>query len=157
MEAVEYWNKIGSEKVFEDPLYLDKLANYIDPNAKILEYGCGYGRLLQILNANGYRDLVGFDFSQSMIERGKNLNPHLDLRLIETPQILPFKDESIDVVVMSTVLCCILEDAKQRQLIAELSRVLKDDGVLYLSDFLICDHPKYHYCHFWHVGSVHHK
>lgn len=57
MQAQDYWNQVGSKKEFEDPLYLERLSNYLTLDAKILEYGCGYGRLLQILKSNGYSNL----------------------------------------------------------------------------------------------------
>lgn len=43
MLAQEYWNKIGSKKVFEDPVYLEKLTKFLRPTSQIVEYGCGYG------------------------------------------------------------------------------------------------------------------
>lgn len=33
MMAQQYWNEIGSQKVFEDPLYLDKLSPFLSPTA----------------------------------------------------------------------------------------------------------------------------
>ncbi len=53
-----------------------------------------------------------------MIFRGKKLYPHLDMRLIDNTEAIPFANESIDAVIMSTVLCCILDDSKQKELIA---------------------------------------
>lgn len=83
MLAQQYWEEVGSKKDFEDPLYLERLSSFITKESKILEYGCGYGRLMQILNKNGYYNLVGYDFAQSMIERGKDVHPNLDLRLLD--------------------------------------------------------------------------
>jgi ubiquinone/menaquinone biosynthesis C-methylase UbiE len=141
MQAQEYWNKIGSQKEFEDPLYLDKLSDFLTPESRIIEYGCGYGRLMQILHTNNYQNLMGFDFAQNMIERGKKLHPHLDMYYIERSGVLPVSDGSVDAIFMSTVLCCVPDDETQVNIIAELSRVLKSGGVLYLSDFLISDDP----------------
>lgn len=70
MLAQQYWNDIGAKKVFEDPLYLDKLSQFLSPNAQIIEYGCGYGRMMRILKSAGYHNLIGFDFAPNMITRG---------------------------------------------------------------------------------------
>lgn len=67
MMALQYWNNIGSKKIFEDPLYVEKLAPCLSPTAKIIEYGCGYGRMLRILKSAGYHNLTGFDFAPSII------------------------------------------------------------------------------------------
>lgn len=143
MTAQKYWNDIGAQKAFEDPLYLDKLSPFLSPNARILEYGCGYGRMMKILKLAGYHNLIGFDFAPNMIARGLKENPELDLRLLEKVGLIPCDDESIDAIVMSTVLCCITDEHVLAALIREIMRVLKTNGVLYLTDFLICDHPRY--------------
>ena len=143
MTAQGYWNDIGAQKVFEDPLYLDKFLPFLSPTARILEYGCGYGRMMKTLKQAGYHNLIGFDFAPNMITRGLKENPDLDLRLLEKTGIIPCNDGSIDAIVMSTVLCCITEDHALGALIKEIVRVLKTDGVLYLTDFLISDHPRY--------------
>lgn len=143
MTAQKYWNDIGAKKIFEDPLYLDKLSPFLSPAAQILEYGCGYGRMLRILRSAGYYNLIGFDFAPNMITRGVAENPDLDLRLLEKAGTIPCHNESYDAVVMSTVLCCITEEHVLTALMKEISRVLKKNGVLYLTDFLLCDHPRY--------------
>ncbi len=143
MMAQQYWNEIGSQKVFEDPLYLDKLSPFLSPAAQIVEYGCGYGRVMRMLKPKGYQTLIGFDFASNMITRGRRENPDLDLRLLEKPGAIPCHDEFADAIVMSTVLCCITDDQELEKLIAEIGRVLKKKGVLYITDFLICEHPRY--------------
>lgn len=143
MLAQQYWNDIGSKKVFEDPLYLDKLQSFLSPSAQIVEFGCGYGRMMRILKSAGYLNLIGFDFAPNMITRGLRENPDLDLRLLEKQGLIPSNDESIDAIVMSTVLCCITDEQKLVELMDEIRRVLKKQGILYITDFLICEHPRY--------------
>jgi ubiquinone/menaquinone biosynthesis C-methylase UbiE len=141
--AQQYWNDIGAKKVFEDPLYLNKLSSFLLPTAQIIEYGCGYGRMMRILKSAGYHNLIGFDFAPNMITRGLNENPDLDLRLLETAGAIPCEDESVDALVISTVLCCITSEKELQALINELKRVLKPNGTLYIADFLICEHSRY--------------
>ena len=143
MLAQQYWNDIGAKKVFEDPLYVDKLSPFLLPMAHIVEYGCGYGRMMRILKSAGYHNLIGFDFAPNMIIRGRNENPDLDLRLLEKAGIIPCGNESVDALVMSTVLCCMTSEREMESLINEVGRVLKPNGVLYLTDFLVCGHPRY--------------
>jgi ubiquinone/menaquinone biosynthesis C-methylase UbiE len=137
MLAQQYWNDIGSNKVFEDPLYIDKFSPFLSPTTKILEYGCGYGRVLRALKSSGYNNLIGFDFSSGMIARGRNENPDLDLRLLEKAGSIPCDNESIDACVVSTVLCCIPDNHELRALVSELTRVLKKGGTIYVTDFLV--------------------
>ena len=143
MLAQQYWNDVGSQKIFEDPLYLDKLSSFLTPTAQIIEYGCGYGRMMRILKSAGYDHLIGFDFAPNMIKRGLHENPDLDLRLLEKAYVIPSDNESIDAVIMSTVLCCITDEKELQALFDEIRRVLKPKGILYITDFLICEHPRY--------------
>ncbi len=143
IQAKQYWETIGSKKEFKDPLYLDKLAPFLSKESHIVEYGCGYGRLMNILQEEGYHNLTGFDFAKSMIKRGKAAYPDLSLHFLEESDVIPLEDESVDVVIMSTILCCMIDSNQQRHIIEEAYRVLKDKGILYLTDFLICDHDRY--------------
>lgn len=142
MQSQTFWNEIGSEKTFEDPLYLNKLEPFLHPHSQIVEYGCGYGRLLQVLHERGYQNLLGFDFSHKMIARGEREHPHLNLTHSDSGKI-PLENDSVDCIIVSTILCCIPDRNEQQKLIEEIMRVLKKGGVLYLSDFLLCDHPRY--------------
>ncbi|MCB1113795.1 MAG: class I SAM-dependent methyltransferase [Chlamydiia bacterium] len=143
MLAQDYWNRIGSTKKFEDPLHLDKLTPYLPKSGSILEYGCGYGRMLKMLLEKGHRQLIGFDFAKAMIERGKSENPELDLRLLERSGEIPCKSASQNAVIMSTVLCSMTDSEEKKRLMDEIYRVLAPGGIFYLTDFLLCNAPYY--------------
>lgn len=137
MEAINYWNEIGSKKNFEDPIYLEKIKQYYSKSVNILEYGCGYGRLMNILKEAGYNNVIGFDYSKKMIERGKKEHPHLNINFLENAPMIPLKKESVDLVVLSTILCSLVDIDEQVNLIDEMTRVLKPGGSIYVSDFMI--------------------
>jgi len=99
--------------------------------------------MLRILKDGGYENLQGFDFAPNMITRGREENPDLDLRLLEKVGETPSEEGSIDAAVMSTVLCCIADIEEAARIVGEIKRVLKRGGVLYLTDFLICEDPIY--------------
>lgn len=136
MNQKEYWNSVSETKQFTAPLQITKFAKHVSSNANIVDVGCGYGRTLEELYQLGYTNLIGIDFSQGMIERGKQQFPHLDLRLKEDARIdLP--DHSVDAVILFSVLTCIVENREQQFLISEIRRILKPDGIIYVKDFLL--------------------
>jgi len=137
----EYWDKVSGSKEFSDPFYLEQFIAHVSKEDFIIEYGCGYGRLLNLLHQNGMKNIVGFDFSKGMIDRGKRQFPELQLNHINHAA-LPLDNESVSAAILSTVLCCIPDQLSQQKIIYELSRVLKPNGVLYLTDFLITDTQK---------------
>lgn len=136
MNQKEYWNNVSETKQFTAPLQITKFAKHVSSTANIVDVGCGYGRTLDELYQLGYTNLIGIDFSQGMIERGKQQFPHLDLRLKEDARIdLP--DHSVDAVILFSVLTCIVDNQEQQFLISEIRRILKPDGILYIKDFLL--------------------
>lgn len=136
MKQQEYWNSVSKTKTFTTPFQAKEFAACVGKDALVLDVGCGYGRTLQTLYEAGYRHLMGVDFSEGMIARGKDLYPYLDLRVKKGAEIaLP--DCHVDAVILFAVLTCIHEDEKQKELIREIRRVLKPGGILYVNDFLL--------------------
>lgn len=136
MEPKEYWNEASQKKEFTTPFQAEEFAGYIEKGKVILDVGCGYGRTLDELYQSGYTNLIGIDFSEGMIKRGRLQFPYLDLRVKEAEQIdLP--DESVDAVILLAVLTCIKTNEEQQAFINEIRRVLKPKGILYINDFLL--------------------
>lgn len=133
-----YWNSAGSTKTFTHPLALDWFE-HLPRQARILDYGCGYGRILSELDDHGFTDLTGVDYSPALIKRGREQSPGLSLSVLENPPHMPYQDGGFDAVLLMAVLACIPGDTEQAALIAELRRVLKPGGLLFLSDVTIQD------------------
>ncbi len=136
MEQKEYWDSVSGKKEFTTPFQAGEFSKYVNRDGIILDMGCGYGRTLDELYHNGYRNLMGIDFSRGMIERGKQQFPYLDLRVKEGSEIaLP--DASMDAVILFAVLTCIRTNEEQKELLGEIKRILKPQGILYVNDFLL--------------------
>ncbi|MFE0459625.1 class I SAM-dependent methyltransferase [Kitasatospora sp. NPDC058965] len=133
-----YWDGIGATKTFTHPLDRGWLTD-LDPTARVLDYGCGYGRLMGELSGYGFTDLTGVDLSPALVERGRRLRPGLRFAVLEEPPHLPHPAASFEVVLLFAVLTCIPDAAAQRALVAELHRVLVPGGLLYVSDLLLQD------------------
>lgn len=132
----EYWNSVADKKNFTTPFDLEEFSKHVNKTSRILDVGCGYGRILNELYKNNYRNLIGIDFSDKLIERGKTLYPNLKLSIQKSPNI-DFPDESMDAVILFAVLTCIIDDKEQQKLLAEITRVLKPNGIIYINDFLL--------------------
>jgi SAM-dependent methyltransferase len=129
-----YWDAAVETKAFTHPLNLERFGSLLSKDAAILDYGCGYGRLCAELADAGYLHVTGVDISSRMIERGRALFPGMDLRRI-AGAALPFAAEVFDACLLFAVLTCVPTDAGQQALIAELRRVLRPGGILYVSDY----------------------
>lgn len=138
LDQEKYWDKVAEKKEFPAPFQIKEFEKYVSPEKSILDVGCGYGRTLSELNEQGFKNLTGVDFSQAMINRGLKLHPQLNL-LKNDGDDLPFPDNKFDAVLLIAVLTCTANPEEQRNLISEISRVLKSSGILYINDYLIND------------------
>lgn len=143
MDTQTFWSEVGSTKNFTDPFFENRFSSHLNKDSKIIEYGCGYGRILNNLSKLGYRDLTGFDFAPKMVERGKNVFPHLKLQLIDESGKVPLADQSVDAAILSTVLCCNPDRKTQEKIVQEIHRLLKPKAIFYLCDFLITHSENY--------------
>jgi len=103
---------------------------------RILDLGCGDGRLLCTLKLKGYldnADITGVDLSP---ERIKNLTENLrDATGIvsDACDVWRLEDNSFDMIISSQVIEHIPDDSKH---LKEIRRLLKDDGLLYISSVI---------------------
>ena len=128
-----YWNTTGVTKTYSHPIDLAWLGEPSD-RARILDYGCGYGRVTALLHDAGWTGVEGWT-CRRFRRPARREHPELTFRVIEHPPALPYADSSVDAVVLFAVLTCVPADDDQRRLVGELHRVLRSGGVLYVSDY----------------------
>jgi SAM-dependent methyltransferase len=133
--AQAYWDANAEAHACTHPLDPGLLAE-LPKSARILDYGCGYGRIAAELAAAGWRNVVGVDFAPAMIDRGRREHPGLDPRDNERlPLAEP--DGAFDAALLIAVLTTIPGDDDQQAVMAELRRLIRPGGLLYVSDCLL--------------------
>lgn len=112
--------------------YINRLlaANQVCLGDRVLDFGCGVGRLTQAL-AGQVRTLVGVDIAGSMVEAARRINAHPGRVSYEhyDGHVLPFPDDSFDSAVTLIVLQHI-PPAGQLSAMLELHRVVRPGGLL---------------------------
>ena len=131
---LEYWNRLGPSKSFHHPVNTVRLAQWVSFDDPILDYGCGYGRVLGILDGLGYRRLIGVDPAKAMIGEARRRLPLLRFEHCIDPCRLDLEKESIAAVLLFTVLTCVPTDEGHRAIVREIRRILRPGGLLYISD-----------------------
>ena len=150
----EYWNRIGPSKTFGHPVNFERLEQWLSPDSRILDLGCGYGRALGLLFDHGYHNLIGFDPAPAMIVMARERFPALAFDELECPPHLPLADASVDATLLFSVLTSVPTDAGQQAIAEEVGRVLRPGGLFYISDLwlqsdernrerYVRDEPKY--------------
>ena len=83
------------------------LLRYLDnKKAKILDAGCGTGLVGHILFNKSYKNIVGIDFSQEMLNRALKKNVYQSLSLGDLTQKLDFEDDTFDAVICAGTFTC---------------------------------------------------
>lgn len=99
--------KLISNKRSTKKYFIDKVVPYITPESKVLDFGCGPGSFL-IPIAPYCKEIIGIDISKKFIEECTNNIKENGLTnaksLHITPNVLPFKDETFNVIIMVDVI-----------------------------------------------------
>jgi SAM-dependent methyltransferase len=132
----EYWDEVAEIKTFTHPIDIELLNPFLNKQSTIVDFGCGYGRIVKELRDLGFENVCGFDTSKELIARGISEND-LTLYHIENPTELTLEDNSVDCIVLFAVLTCIPSNEGQNNLIKLLLSKLKKGGILYISDYYL--------------------
>ncbi|WP_320046820.1 class I SAM-dependent methyltransferase [uncultured Ilyobacter sp.] len=115
----------------ENPYALNRYAfawhHIPDGSAAHLDFGCHDGQFLQDLDGKRIERRVGIDAATEPLEKGRQARPDLEFIHNQTVTPLPFEDQSFQ---SATVLDVIEHIVPQHELLLELHRVLREDGVL---------------------------
>jgi SAM-dependent methyltransferase len=93
---------------------------------RVLDLGCGEGRFSRLLSAEG-ATTVGIDPIWKMLEAASQTGDPSESYVLGAGEILPFADQSFDLVI---AYLCLIDITDFRAAIEESARVLKDGGRL---------------------------
>jgi alkylated DNA repair protein alkB family protein 8 len=121
------------------------IDKYIKSGDKILDLGCGNGRLLELLKDKGV-EYIGVDNSRALIKIAQeryNKIPNVEYRFVVADALdLSFPENSFDAVISLAVLHHIPSVEKRKKFFREVKRVLKPEGILILTVWNLWQNPK---------------
>jgi SAM-dependent methyltransferase len=132
----EYWDEVAEIKTFTHPINLELINDFLNKQSRIVDFGCGYGRIIKQLTDLGFENVCGFDTSKELVARGI-LENNLSLYHIDNPTELKLEDNSIDCIILFAVLTCIPSNEGQNSLMSLLLSKLKKGGIIYISDYYL--------------------
>ena len=107
------------------------VARYFIRGGITADIGCGSGREVAWLNANGF-PAVGFDASDGLLAEARSRYPELDFAHEELPGLKGIAASSYDNVLCETVIMH-LDRAEIAPSVGRMLDILKPSGILYLS------------------------
>lgn len=137
----KYWNRVAHSKTFSHPLNLKVLSNYVQTTDYIIDFGCGYGRLIKLLKEYHFQNVTGFDTSKELISRGLSEGVS-SIFHIDEAECLPIENNSVACFLLFAVLTCIPSNQAQKDLLKILHSGLKTNGIIYISDYSIQEDPE---------------
>lgn len=115
-----------------DSSITDVVAAYIGQRERVLDAGCGYGRIAEPLASRGYR-VIGLDISELLLGSARDYAVERAIRL---PLVagnmarLPFRDASFDAVIcLWSAYYEVVDVTDQVNVLAEMWRVLDNGGM----------------------------
>lgn len=135
--SCEYFSRPGVLDVYNHMETLFKpeeiiIKKFIDSGQRILDVGCGTGRVTYYLHKKGCV-VTGIDIVPEMIALAEKKHPDIDFKIMDCGS-LSFEDKVFDVVFITYNTLDYIYPIEKRQLaLKELKRVLKDKGILIYS------------------------
>lgn len=113
------------------PELADSFQGFIKEEDKILDIGCGNGRLLDLFRGKKM-SYIGIDNSEGQIKEAKAKYPEENF-LVADALNLPFDNNIFDKVFSVAVFHEIPSSEFRRKFLKEIKRVLKENGLLFLT------------------------
>lgn len=138
-----YWEMVPGKNIPSSLELYPVVHSYLQEGYKILDVGCGFGKISLELASLGY-SVTGIDINTEAVKLSKSAAKSLGLdRKIEgraefkvgDASDLPFHESSFDFAVMQAFLTAVPDPQERARIIQEAFRVLKPGGYLYLVEF----------------------
>ncbi|MCD6471014.1 class I SAM-dependent methyltransferase [bacterium] len=108
-----------------------RFEEYVKEGDKVLDLGCGNGRFYELFK-NKKVEYIGVDNCQKLISLARKKYPNANF-IFGDALNLPFKNSEFDLVFSIAVFHHIPSQKYRRQVLKEIYRVLKPDGLLVLT------------------------
>lgn len=120
---------------FTTPLPNKNFLASLSKNIKVLDVGCGYGRVLCYLRDFGFKNISGFDVSPNYIVQAKKNCPEAKVFVSNFKDFNP--KYKYDLILLIGVIEYILTDEDQIIFFDKISKSLSRNGHILLETFII--------------------
>lgn len=127
----------------------DMFFPLIEKGSRVLDLGCGNGRLRQFLPSDLIRegDYFGFDLSEKLLEIARDRYPRDAFFRGDFGRHLPFGADNFDWIISIAAFHHLLDKTSQEEYLKNMYRVLKPGGRVFITTWVLP--KKYYWMNFW--------
>ena len=130
----QYWSTVDPGDILAGLCFPEEeLIKLLPKESKVLDVGCGTGKISEYLSGQGY-SVTGIDINKKALEENKTRNPNIEYLEADITNRLPFADSFFDAITVPYVFVSIIDTRQAQKAAAELIRVLKIGGLLWLCE-----------------------
>lgn len=128
------WKQFAGDKVVATSPFSEKVFNFIPKGGRVLDLGCGNGRISKIIKEHGF-ETYGMDINIAAIEFAQTQPDLAGIEFsVQDAMATDYADESFDAVIEQAVLAC-MEKIDRPIVLSEVHRILKHGGLLSIAEF----------------------
>ncbi|PWB38892.1 MAG: hypothetical protein C3F02_01345 [Parcubacteria group bacterium] len=134
---------------------LSVVIPYIQDGFKILDLGCGSGRLLHTLESSGKKfDYTGVDFSEGLVSQARVQFPQRNF-IVDDITHVDLPAESYDLICMVASFHHLKTKEEREKLLRDVFRWLRHDGYFFMTNWNLwqAKYLKYYLKNFWQKKS----
>lgn len=109
------------------------INKYVRKTDKILEAGCGGGRISINLQLGGFENIDAFDFVEDFIEKAKRSSKKVKFFIADASDLQHIPDETYDVCLYLQRILCFLPHERMEDALYESYRILSYGGIMICS------------------------
>lgn len=127
---------------------LKEFSKQVTPGSKVLDLGCGNGRVFAVLKEKNI-DYLGFDFSEKLVSEAKKRHPQAKFKVADITQKQTWQglENKFDFIFCIAVFHHLPTKELQQELVKNIKKALKHNGHLYITVWNLWQ-PKYLKYHF---------
>jgi len=134
-DNVAAWDQVADRVESTFPVDALGLERHVRPQDRVLDLGCGNGRVISILYNRGVRRVTGCDPSARMCEFARRRNPHTEILWLANPRGLGMLPGPFDTALLVGVLSSVVPLTERRALVDQIGGLVRQNGVIVVGDF----------------------
>ena len=140
LDSAKDWNKFVGQNIPSSLELSSIIYKYIKYDDNICDVGMGFGKTIFELYKKGFTNLSGIDSNSSGVDFANKIIKDFNLTgnfnfINGNASNIDFKDKSQNVVITQAFWTTITNLSDRKNILNEINRILKNNGVLYIQDF----------------------